>query len=422
MNALIRFIYAGVLSLLLIPASILKIRKNGIASLRLGERFGNINLPIKQYGIWVNFASVGEFKAVSNLLTQLKAENHDLFLTHSAEAVRSFAKEQLAVPIQLFPLDYQWVMQRMLLALKPKLIILVEQEIWANLILVATKQKIPVIVINGRMSARSARRHIIFGKLSKEIFNNISLICARDEEDAARFKELGASNVEITGNMKFDNLPVQEQIAVGIELKQKIQVNRNKPVLLIASTRASKSGLAEEVVLLDLLKDDLDNFNLILVPRHIERTAEVSNYLTARNIKYTLHSKLNNNIDNLSCILGDTIGHLDTYIAAADVVFIGASIINAGGQNPMEAFIQGKAVITGPNMQNFSSLINHAIKDNAVILAKNNEEIKINMLNLLANEEQRITLCENALRLAKSYGGATTATWKLLDRYLSNPK
>lgn len=414
MQALWRTAYALLLALLLPFHLLSKLRRNGVEGLRLQERLGNV--PPAGAEVWVNFASLGEFNACRALLERLRARPLKLLLTHAAEAVRPLAARALDAPIHALPLDFASIMGRFCSLQRPRLCILVEQELWPNLIRLASRHG-PVAVVNARMSRRAARRHARWGAFTRPMFANLALVCAQDRDDARRFRVLGAPAVQVTGNMKFDRQPDSAKVAQGLRLRERLQEAwPGRPVLLLASTRA-RARIAEERLLLQALAPLLERIVLLIAPRHLERMDGVASMLAQRGA-FSRRSILADEARPEALVLGDTLGDMDSYIACADVVFVGASLIPLGGQNPLEGCAQGKAVVCGPHMENFASLMHQARAARAVQQCPDADAVAAACAALLQDEPERQAMGERAAALARRYGGATERTLAQLEPLL----
>ena len=408
MLGLWRAAYALLLALLLPAYAVAKLRRGGLAALRLRERWGLA--PPAGAAIWVNFASLGEFNACRELLTRLRERGHGLLLTHSAEAARAIAARATGAPVHALPLDFASTMARFVNRQRPKLCLLVEQELWPSLVDQAGRRGLPVAVVNARLSRRAARRHARLFPFTRHLFARLDLVCAQDADAARRFRALGAPQVAVTGNMKFDRRPDEAQVAAGLALRERLRTAwPDRPVVLLASTRAS-ARQAEERLLLEALAPLLDRIALLLVPRHIERMDEAAGLLARRGLAFSRHSALAADARPAAVTLGDTLGSMDCYVACADVVFMGASLLPMGGQNPMEAFVQGKAVLCGPHMDNFAGLLRAAAAERAVLQCADAAAAAAACARLIDDAAERAAMGKRAAALAQRHGGATART------------
>ena len=422
MHSAFQAAYVAALAAGLVPATYAKLRRNGWAGLHIAERLAQAPLPVQDGPLWVNAASVGELQAVSGLLESLcrRAPDLKVLFTHSAEAARPLAQTRLGLRAHALPLDFPSVINRFLNKAKPRMCMLVEQELWPNLINQTARRGIPVAVVNGRLSARTARKHARFHSFTHELFTNLALVCAQGRADAHRFQVLGAAQVCVTGNTKFDLHPDPVKVAAGKQLRAQINASQgDKPVLLLASTRPADAGSAEEELLLDALQSLQEQCTLLIVPRHPERFAVVGTMLERRNIQYITRTACTETTSVPSCILGNTMGEMDTYIAAADIVFVGASLIAKGGQNPVEAFAQGKAVIVGPHTENFAEVITTARRIGAVHQVADAAACATTAKSLFIDGNQRSAMGAAGRRLASQLYGAQERTMAQLEPLLA---
>ena len=407
--------YAGILGAALLPALLRKTLRSGLGALHIVERLAYASLPGGQ-PVWISAASVGETMAISGLLNSLREAYPRLpfALTYSSEAARAVARERLQLPVFAQPLDFASVERRFFAALRPRLCLLVEQELWPNMLLQATRENIPVVVVNGRLSARSARRHARLRKHTGALFAGLDLVLTQSRADAARFRLLGAPRTIVTGNLKFDTRPDADKVAAGLRLRAQIAAAHPQlPVLLLASTRPSRHGASEEILLLDALKPLLPRCVILLVPRHPERSAQVCALLNRRGVDHMLHSQLNP-AALPRVIVGNTLGEMDSYIACADVVFIGASLVRSGGQNLMEPLAQGKPVVTGPYMHNFAELCARACNAGATWQGASATQVAALIEKLLFDEPLRVAAGLAGQRIASQSYGAQARTLEAL--------
>lgn len=420
MQVLWRAAYALLLALLLPAHALAKLRRGGLAALRLRERWGLA--PPAGAAVWVNFASLGEFNACRDLLLRLRGRGHGLLLTHSAEAARAIAARDVGAPVHALPLDFAATMARFVRRQRPRLCLLVEQELWPNLIDQVRRRGAAVAVVNARLSKRAARRHARLFPFTRRLFARLDLVCAQDADAARRFRALGAPRVAVTGNMKFDRRPDAAKVAEGRELRRRLRAAwPDRTVVLLASTRA-RGRQAEERLLLDAFAPLLDRIALLLVPRHLERMDEAAELLARRGLAFSRHSSLAPAARPAAVTLGDTLGSMDCYIACADVVFMGASLLPLGGQNPMEAFAQGKAVLCGPHMDNFAVLLRAAEAERAILRCGDAAAAAAACARLAADEPERSAMGQRAAALAQRHGGATERTLALLEPLLARLK
>ena len=356
--------------------------------------------------------SVGELRAGEVLLAALRRGRPDLpiLLTCTTEAARSYAADSMHLPVRMLPADYAWSMRRFLAAHNPRACILIEQELWPNLVCECNRRQIPVVVANGRISAIGARRYATCRSLSAEAFAGLAAVAAGDRESARRFAILGAGEVRTTGNLKHDARPDAQQVERGRRLKERIRASRGgKPVVLLASTRPG-----EEKLLLPELKRMIGDWPLIVVPRHIERAAPVEEMLRALGWQPVRKSRLSG-ADAPACLLGDTLGQMSEYAAAADIAFVGGSLLPFGGQNPLEQLAVGVPVVMGPSRANIRAVARPARRAGALRAAAD-AAAAAGLLKQLG--ENPAAAADQARQIAEQLRGASGRTVDFLAPHL----
>lgn len=329
----------------------------------IAERFGASALAPKPKLLWVHAVSVGEVRACAPLVHALQRENpdHDVLITCLTAAGRDAAKQVYGESVLLayLPYDYPWAVRRFLEHFRPRLGVLVETEIWPNLMRACAQLGVPVILANARMSRKSVQAYQRLRWLSRPAFASLGAVCAQGPADARRLRRLGAANVSIAGNLKFDIEPDPDKAAEGKSFRAAL---RHRKVLLLASTREGE----EEQLLGELGAKD-DGVLIVLVPRHPRRFGEVA-ALAAR-LGFTLARRSLGEAPHQGrrLYLGDTMGEMAFYYAMCDVAVIGGSFEPLGGQNLIEASAAGVPVVTGPHMFNFADVTRLAVGTEAAL-------------------------------------------------------
>jgi len=369
---------------------------------RIGERFGQYrDIPSGRPLIWVHAVSVGEARASAELVRALGTAHpgFDLLLTcmtaAGREALRGLHGE--SVQVAWLPYDYPGAVRRFLEHFRPCLAVLVETEIWPNLVAACGEHGVPVLLANARMSEKSALGYRRWRGLARPAIAALTVVCAQSEEDAARLRALGARRIEVTGNVKFDSTPDEAKRAEGRAWRERL----GRPVLLLASTREG-----EEKVLLDALpvRDETtrdEKLLVLVVPRHPRRFDEVSALSQSRRSLDPLPAA------DHRVYLGDTMGEMDFYYAAADVAVIGGSFVPLGGQNLIEACAAGVPVVFGPSMFNFSEASRLALEAGAAVQAADAAGAIREALRLLSNSAEREKMGAAGKRLCETHRGAT---------------
>ncbi|PUA20514.1 lipid IV(A) 3-deoxy-D-manno-octulosonic acid transferase [Glaciimonas sp. PCH181] len=366
--------------------------------------------------LWVHAVSVGETRAAEPLINMLLAgyPQHTILLTHMTATGRATGQALFGTSsrvIQSFlPYDTGWMVGRFLRHFSPRLCILMETEVWPNLIAQCGRYQVPVALVNARLSARSLRRGKKFTTLMTEAASGISCVGAQTSDDAERMRELGARNVTITGNLKFDVAPSEELVGIGKAMRQQIGA---RPVLLCASTREG-----EEALILAALSSlpPIDDLLLIIVPRHPQRFEEVANLIASYHLPMLRRSVLGSEQlgAEIKVMLGDSMGEMFAYFGVSDVAFIGGSLMPLGGQNLIEACAVGTPVLIGPHTFNFAAVTEQAIAAGAALRVSDAVMMLGMAKRLLVTKTERQAMGQNASNFAQLHRGATARTVALL--------
>jgi 3-deoxy-D-manno-octulosonic-acid transferase len=384
----------------------------------LKQRLGFLNESMNRVRgenlIWAHAASVGEVVAVGNLIRALKKECPDYIFVISTLTSTGQAMARKLIPdaraFVYFPLDFSYVVGRVLDTIKPKLFIITETELWPNFIRAAKKRAIPIIVTNGRISTKSFRKYKMVKFLMKRVLENIDQFIMQSHADAARIIALGAnpSTVTVTGNLKFD---VGRHI---LPRSANSNLQSNKLILVAGSTHRG-----EEEIILDVygeIRKSYPGVVLILAPRHMQRVGEVEKLLISRNLKFARRSELSSPFPSNSLnqiVLLDTIGELTHFYALARIIFVGGSLVPVGGHNILEPASLGKGVLFGPYMDNFEEIAQSFISRGAGRVVSNRENLLNSILQLLSNPEELEKMGRNALEIVKAHKGAAEKSAKL---------
>jgi 3-deoxy-D-manno-octulosonic-acid transferase len=356
------------------------------------ERFGFYSGSRPEKVVWVHAVSVGEARAAAPLVRALKEAlpDHAVVMTGTTAAGRETIKQvygESVIPTFL-PYDYPESVRSFLERFRPTLGILMETEIWPNLLAACTTYGVPVMLANARMSEKSARGYRRWRSLMAPAIRNLAAVCAQSEADAARLRALGAPRVEVTGNLKFDVTLDAAQLAAGRQWKAKV----GRPVLLLASTREG-----EERLLLSELPMG-PSFLTVVVPRHPQRFDEVAQLADARRSRSETPK---------SIYLGDTMGEMAFYYGAADVAVIGGSLLPLGGQNLIEALAAGVPVIVGPSMFNFAEATRLALEAGAAVQVADAQAALRIAVELLGDKGKREEMGRAGTKLCEAHRGAT---------------
>lgn len=388
----------------------------------VGERLGRYSIRLPGQVIWLHAVSVGETRAAEPLVRALLDDHpdHSVLLTHMTPTGRATAAEvfgTLAPRVQsvYLPYDFPWAVAAFLRYFHPRIGILMETELWPNLVEACRRTGTPLTMVNARLSARSARGYARIGALARKAFAHLSAIGAQTEGDAQRMSDLGARYVTVTGNIKFDSAPPPPALSLGASFRNRFGPRR---ILLAASTREG-----EETPLLEafsrLCPPDL---LLVLVPRHPDRFEEVAKLVKKADLKMQRRSKDEPVMADTRVWLGDSMGEMHAYCSAADVAIIGGSWEKLGGQNPIEASSVGCPVIVGPHTFNFAVVCNQAIEVGAAVRADDLQDAVEEALEILGNPPRRVAMSKAGLQFAESHRGATERTMDLLTPLLRSSR
>jgi 3-deoxy-D-manno-octulosonic-acid transferase len=383
-----------------------------------GERLGSYGAaPGSMPTLWLHAVSVGETRAAEPLVDALLAAypGHRILLTHMTPTGRAtgqqlFAKHGARFIQSYLPYDTGFMARRFLRHFAPRICILMETEVWPNLVAACRGAGVPVALVNARLSARSLRRGQRFGGLMTDAARAITLVAAQTPADAQRITSLGAPHVDVTGSIKFDVVPPPAALALGAWLRARIGT---RPVLLCASTRDG-----EEALILDAWRAE-DHALLVLVPRHPQRFDGVAALASARGLTVARRSQLqDDDAVTADVLIGDSMGEMFAYYAACDCAYIGGSLLPLGGQNLIEACAVGKPVLVGPHTFNFALATEQAVEAGAALRCDDAPAMVAAATGLLQDGLARNRMGEAALAFAGQHRGATTRTVELLGRLI----
>lgn len=383
----------------------------------IAERLGFYRSIAQAPMIWIHAVSVGETRAAEPLVETLLAKypSHTILLTHMTPTGRAtgqalFGKHAARVQQSYLPYDTGWMAARFLRHFSPSICVLMETEVWPNLIAQCVKHGVPIALVNARLSERSLAKAQRLSGLMHEAASGISCVAAQTETDAARFRQLGVHDVQVTGSIKFDVEPPETALATGAAMRKQFGA---RPVLLCASTRDG-----EEALILDAMKaSSLQNALAVIVPRHPQRFDEVERLIAARGFSMLRRSFFQDGAvpSGVTVFLGDSMGEMFAYYAACDVAFIGGSLLPLGGQNLIEACALGKPVLTGPHTFNFGPITEDAIAAGAALRVADAVAMLDNAMHLLQSHDARTERGVRAKAFAQQHRGATARTVSLLQ-------
>ena len=389
---------------------------------RWAERFG---FPVYAEStadfIWLHAVSVGETLAAVPLVKTLqeKYPQHRLMVTcmtpTGSERIKAAFGD--SVDHSYMPYDTPDAVARFLNRLKPKMLIIMETELWPNTIAACQSRDIPVILANGRLSARSAAAYQSISSLVQPMLSGISAVAAQHKDDGDRFIRLGLppSALEVTGNIKFDlslDRDVQDRAAV---LSEQWHCGNNRPVFLAASTHRGE----DEIILQSFgqIKQQIDNALLVLVPRHPERFNQVGELCTSAGFTLARRSA-GDKVEAADVLLGDTMGELMVFFGACDVAFVGGSLVATGGHNMIEPAAWGVPVLTGPHLFNFTEASQLLLAADGMLVCNDAAELAEQCISLMGNKGRRQEVGNAARLVAEANRGALDKLMSVIDRFI----
>jgi 3-deoxy-D-manno-octulosonic-acid transferase len=385
---------------------------------RRSERYGLASAPRPPgFLVWFHASSVGETNAALPVIDTISAERPELRVVLTTATVTSARLARTRLPRgvlhQYVPLDNRLFVQRFLNHWRPDLAILVESEIWPNLVLETKARDIPLILINGRMSTPSFKRWRRRPGLSRPLFSSFDLVLAQSSVLAERFAQLGVARTLDAGNLKVDAPPPPTDLPGRRKLEAALD---GRTVWLAASTH---QGEDETVMAAHLkMKAAKPDLLTIIVPRHPERGPIIFEQTRAANLAGALRSESQLPDASTEIYVADTIGELGLFYAVAPVAFVGGSLAERGGQNPVEAIKLGAAVLTGPNWQNFGDSYGELLRAGGALEVRDAASLAEAALNLLEDVGARRTMTERASRTVAAMAGALPRTLVELEPFL----
>jgi 3-deoxy-D-manno-octulosonic-acid transferase len=415
--------------LFMLPKFITRMLKRGGYGSHFEQRIGHFGTKTKDRlrehrRIWVHAVSVGEiFVALKFIKAYRKAHPDTYFaLSTTTSTGHTIAKQEMDHRDVLFyfPVDLPIIIRKVLRVLNPLRIVLVEGEFWPNLIRLAGNQDIPISLINGRMSERSYKGYRKLRSLTQDVLRRIDPICVQGEVDAERLIAIGApmENIHIMGTVKFD---VAERDERGEEtaraIIEKLHVSEDAVILLGGSTWPGEEDVMCDVY--NTFKDSCPDLFLVIVPRHVERADEVVQSLEKHSLSFVRRSEIDDSAPDTrpDALFVDTTGELRNFYSVADIIFVGKSLKEHGGQNPIEPAMYGKAVLVGPNMENFPQVMAEFRKQQAIEQVDDEDTLTSTVDTLLVQPEMREQLGIRAAAVVEENRGVMRRTVELLGTH-----
>ena len=370
------------LSIIIVPIILintyLRIFKNKEDKTRFRERFGkpSVQRP-KNKVIWIHATSVGEFKSIHTIIEAYHSK-YSILVTTTTKSAADYAVKNYTNQIihQYAPFDVTTWINKFIHYWKPELILWIESDLWPNTLSIIKKSKINCLLLNARISPKSYARWKLIKNYYNELLQTFSIIFAQSINDQQRLQKLSDKKIQYIGNLKLSN----------IQQNQKINFEKNNSLITImfASTHVGEEN--QILILIKNLKNKYKNLKFYLAPRHPERAGDISKLYTQHNIENILESHLNKNQDT---VIIDTFGKLPSYFNFSDIVFLGGSLTNNGGHNPIEPAMYNCAVITGNNVFNWQNIYDEMINENSCYLINNIEKLQ-EIIEVFINDRKKL--------------------------------
>jgi 3-deoxy-D-manno-octulosonic-acid transferase len=387
---------------------------------RWAERYGYCAGKVQPHGIVLHSVSVGETLAAVPLVRALRHRYPTLPITvttmtptGSERAQSAFGKDVHHVYL---PYDLPGSINRFLDTVNPRLVIIMETELWPNIIRILHQRKIPLVIANARLSERSAKGYKKLGGFMRDLLQRITLIAAQNAEDGDRFLSLGLkrSHLTVTGSLKFDISVTPELAAKAVTLRR--QWASRRPVWIATSTHEG-----EEAIVLDAhrrLVQQFPDLLLILVPRHPERFKDACDLTQKRGFSFTLRSSGEIPSSSTQVVIGDTMGELMMLYGIADIAFVGGSLVERGGHNPLEPAAHAIPVLMGPHIWNFKDICAKLQQAEGLITVTDVISLQKEVANLLQDDDYRRYYGRHAVEVLHQNQGALQRLLQLLEPHL----
>jgi 3-deoxy-D-manno-octulosonic-acid transferase len=391
-------------------------KKNGKEDVaRFNERIGKPSFPRPTGAlIWVHAASVGEAISVLPLINKISNDHNSINILLTTGTITSSKVLESKLPKniihQYVPIDKYYVVKRFLKHWSPDLAIWVESELWPNMLTETKKTGCPMVLVNARMSENSYDKWKKHKKFSRDIISSFSKCLVQTEEDAKRFIEIGAVKVEVVGNLKYEAPALPADPA---ETGKLVSMIGDRPIWLAASTNKGEEEVLHFVH--EKLSEKYDKLLTIIVPRHPDRCKEVVEAFKGKNLKIAVRSKGEPIEKSTNIYIADTIGEMGIFYRLSEIVFMGGSLVEHGGQNPLEAARLECAILSGSNTSNFKSIYKELSDANGVLIVKDAGDLVAKIDSLLIDHDKLEALSSNAYNFIDSKSG-------MLDEYIEQLK
>jgi 3-deoxy-D-manno-octulosonic-acid transferase len=407
---------------LFLPGYLLKMFRRGGYRANFGQRLGIYKADLarrttNQKPIWMHAVSVGEVGIALKVITAVHELNLAAEFILTTTTTTGFAVATKNAPpsteVLYAPLDFWPIMHRAFKIIRPRKLVLVEAEVWPNLLAEAHARHIPVALVNARLSGRSEKRFRRFGLFVRPTFRLLDIVLVPDAADVDRWHALGIQRerIHLVGSVKYDAQNVQIDPTVPRNVLHKLNID-NRPILLGGSTHPGEEQLLAQIF--RALRRDFPELLLIIAPRHVERARAVARLLEQMNLRVALRLRGRGTARGLDSLVLDSTGELRNWCAVATVVFIGKSLLAHGGQSPAEAILARKPVVFGPHMENFANFAHALVERGGAVQVRSAEDLRAAIADLLRDRAARERLITKASEVLSAHTGATARTAKLI--------
>jgi 3-deoxy-D-manno-octulosonic-acid transferase len=429
MDAMRRFLdvlYALIL-LLLSPWLLWRAWRTGRYRRGLREKLGGTTQVLPPGAVWFHGVSLGEMQVLRQLVSAFRRRHPATPVVVSSTTDTGLAEARKHfpdLPVIVFPLDFSFAVDRTFAQVRPALLVLCESELWPNLLMGAKKAKVPVALVNGRMSPRSLARYRLFSWLTRPLLRSLSLAAMQSDEYTAAMLALGVEpgKAVTTGNLKYDGASLDRTNPRSAALRSLFQITSENIVWVVGSTQTPEEEIA--IRIFRTLQPSFPSLRLLLIPRHPDRFAEVAQLLHREGLAYVRRSSLNAETAEKptvpAVVLVDSVGELGALWALADLAYVGGSLDGKrGGQNMIEPAAYGVAVTFGPHVWNFRQTAASLIEVGGAAAVRDEEELLEVTHRLLGDARERRAIGAAGRAFVLTQQGATERTLALLDRFLA---
>lgn len=409
-----------------------RLRRRGNWREGFHERFGRYGSKVKQAltnrrVLWMHAVSVGEVNVCTQLIRALQPRLPNLKIVVSTTTTTGMGELKRLLPSHIlkiyYPIDRRLYVERAIRTIHPEAVVLVEAEVWPNFLWLVRDLRIPVFLVNARLSEKSFRAYKRFGFLFRQLFAAFTRVGCQNEADAQRLKELGCrpDAIRVVGNLKFDAARLEERPIVNVmSLLGRLGLPSDARILVAGSTHAGEEALVAD--LFPRLKARFPGLFLVLAPRHFERGKEVGRELESRGVPFVYRSAMSDSTQmaqgSVDCLLLNTTGELKYFYEHADVIIIGKSLTASGGQNPIEPGALAKPMVFGPNMQNFEAIARALVEKDGALQVNSAAELETALTRILSDPAFARRLGQNAQAVVRENLGAIELTVDMIVEQL----